>query len=78
MIILFSLLAALILFIPNLLAIMKPTLSARVAKTVEVVAYLSGFLFMVLIEVNFILVFCALIVFFTLLVLLSDSSKVNI
>lgn len=78
MIILFSLLAALILFIPNLLAIMKPTLSARVAKTVEVVTYLSGFLFMVLIEVNFILVFCALIVFFTLLVLLSESSKINV
>lgn len=78
MIILFSLLAALILFIPNLLALMKPTLSTRATKTVEVVAYLSGFLFMVLIEVNFILVFCALIVFFTLLVLLSDSSKVNI
>lgn len=78
MIILFSLLAALILFIPNLLALMKPTLSTRAAKTVEVVAYLSGFLFMVLIEVNFILVFCALIVFFTLLVLLSDSSKINI
>lgn len=78
MIILFSLLAALILFIPNLLALMKPTLSTSATKTVEVVAYLSGFLFMVLIEVNFILVFCALIVFFTLLVLLSDSSKVNI
>lgn len=78
MIILFSLLAALILFIPNLLALMKPSLSARASKTVEVVAYLFGFLFMIFIEVNFILVFCALIVFFMLLILLSESSKINI